>query len=53
MEATTTNNTELLLLSRASYAHSLSYIDDELKNFRSWLRWMCVDQSDVRYAMIS
>ncbi|RZS11175.1 hypothetical protein BHM03_00042485 [Ensete ventricosum] len=53
VEATTSSNTQLLLSSGASYARSLSRADDELRNFRSCLRWMCIDQSDVRHAVIS
>uniref|UniRef100_A0A804IV90 Uncharacterized protein n=1 Tax=Musa acuminata subsp. malaccensis TaxID=214687 RepID=A0A804IV90_MUSAM len=43
MEATTTSSTEPLLHSKVSYARSLSYANDELKSFRSYLKWMCVD----------
>ncbi|RWV98447.1 hypothetical protein GW17_00038703 [Ensete ventricosum] len=34
-----------------SYVCSLSHIDDELRIFRSCIRWMCVDQSDARRAI--
>ncbi|RZR93134.1 hypothetical protein BHM03_00021553 [Ensete ventricosum] len=51
MEATTSNNTEPLLPSRMSYVCSLSHVDDELRIFRSCIRWMCVDQSDARRAI--
>ncbi|THU48568.1 hypothetical protein C4D60_Mb06t00360 [Musa balbisiana] len=38
---------------RASYACNLPRADNELKSFRSYLRWMCIDQSDVRHVVIS
>ncbi|RWW34850.1 hypothetical protein GW17_00000368 [Ensete ventricosum] len=53
VEATTSSNTELLLPGRASYARSLSCVGDKLRSFRSYLRWMCVDQFDVRHVMVS
>ncbi|RWV82714.1 hypothetical protein BHE74_00011788 [Ensete ventricosum] len=53
MEATTSSSIELLLPNRALYAHNLSRVDDKLKSFRSCLRWMCVDQSDVRHTVVS
>lgn len=37
LETTTSSSTELLLPNRASYAHSLSYDDDELRSFQSYL----------------
>ncbi|RZS23071.1 hypothetical protein BHM03_00055928 [Ensete ventricosum] len=37
----------------ASYAHDLTRASDKLRSFRSCLRWICVDQSNVRHAMIS
>ncbi|RRT54787.1 hypothetical protein B296_00048911 [Ensete ventricosum] len=52
VEVTTNSNTEPLLPSRTSYARSLSHADNELKRFQSYLRWMCVDQSDSRHVMI-
>ncbi|XP_078443295.1 uncharacterized protein LOC144712834 isoform X2 [Wolffia australiana] len=36
-----------------AYARCASYVDDELHSFRSWLRWMCVDQSDPWRAALS
>ncbi|RWW16285.1 hypothetical protein BHE74_00044062 [Ensete ventricosum] len=53
MEATTSSSTELLLPSRQSYARSLSHTGDKLRSFRSYLRWMCIDQSDARHGIIS
>ncbi|RWV82322.1 hypothetical protein GW17_00056188 [Ensete ventricosum] len=53
MEANTSSSTKLLLPSRASYACSLSYIDNKLRSFRSYLRWMCINQFDARHTMIS
>ncbi|RZS23224.1 hypothetical protein BHM03_00056123 [Ensete ventricosum] len=32
-----------------SYARSLSCTDDELRIFRSCLKWTCVDQSDAQH----
>ncbi|RWW41358.1 hypothetical protein BHE74_00053158 [Ensete ventricosum] len=31
------------------YTCSLFHADDELRSFRSCLRWMCIDQSDARH----
>ncbi|RZR89454.1 hypothetical protein BHM03_00017182 [Ensete ventricosum] len=53
MDVTTNNSTEMLLSSKASYAYSLSHAGDELKSFRCCLRWMCIDESNVKYKMIS
>ncbi|RWV77530.1 hypothetical protein GW17_00061621 [Ensete ventricosum] len=53
MEATTSSSTEPLLPSRVSYSSNLSHVSDKLKSFQSYLRWMCVDQSDITYAMVS
>ncbi|RWW02142.1 hypothetical protein GW17_00034790 [Ensete ventricosum] len=53
VEATTDSSTKPPLPSRASYACNLSHVDDELRSFRSCLLWMCIDQSDATYAMIS
>ncbi|RWW14573.1 hypothetical protein GW17_00021644 [Ensete ventricosum] len=53
MEKTTSSSTEPLLANRVSYARSLSHVDDELRSFRSDLKWMYVDRSDTRHAMIS
>ncbi|THU74013.1 hypothetical protein C4D60_Mb04t28880 [Musa balbisiana] len=52
MEVTTSSSTEPLLSSRASYAHSLSNVDDELKSFRSCLRWICIDQFDSLFILL-
>ncbi|XP_008788884.3 uncharacterized protein LOC103706529 [Phoenix dactylifera] len=40
-------------LLRASYTRCLSHAGDELKSFRSCLRWLCVDQSDTPRAVVS
>ncbi|RZR75720.1 hypothetical protein BHM03_00000200 [Ensete ventricosum] len=53
VEATTINNTKSLLLSRASYACSLSCTEGELRSFQSYLRWMCIDQFDARHVVVS
>ncbi|RWW18163.1 hypothetical protein GW17_00017859 [Ensete ventricosum] len=53
MEATTNNSTESLLPSRAFYICSLFCIGDKLRNFRSCLKWMCVDQSNAKHVIIS
>ena len=53
VEATTSSSTEPLLPNKASYTCCLSYIDDELRSFRSCLKWMCVDQSNARHAVVS
>ncbi|RRT36182.1 hypothetical protein B296_00055668 [Ensete ventricosum] len=53
VEATTSSSTKLFLPSRTPYVCSLSRADDELRSFRSYLRWMFVDQSDAWHVMIS
>ncbi|RRT50839.1 hypothetical protein B296_00033570 [Ensete ventricosum] len=53
VEATIRSSTEPLLPSRVSYAYSLSRAGDKLRSFGSYLRWMCVNQSDVKHAMVS
>ncbi|RWW02664.1 hypothetical protein GW17_00034234 [Ensete ventricosum] len=50
---TTNSSTELLLPSRASYARSLFRAGDKLKSFLSCLILMCVDQSNIKHAMVS
>ncbi|RRT78683.1 hypothetical protein B296_00011618 [Ensete ventricosum] len=52
-EATTNSNTEPLLPINALYTCSLSYFNNELRRFRSYLRWICIDQSDVMHTMVS
>ncbi|RRT47305.1 hypothetical protein B296_00023330 [Ensete ventricosum] len=42
-----------MLPGRVTYAYSLSNVNDKLRTFRFYLRWMCVDQSDARHTMIS
>ncbi|RRT69897.1 hypothetical protein B296_00021658 [Ensete ventricosum] len=34
------------------YAYSLSHVDDKLRSFQSYLRWMCVDQSNTYNTII-
>ncbi|RWV88958.1 hypothetical protein BHE74_00050961 [Ensete ventricosum] len=53
MEATTNSSIEPLLPSKAWYTRSLTYAGDKLMNFWSYLRSICVDQSNARHAMIS
>ncbi|RRT34784.1 hypothetical protein B296_00058803 [Ensete ventricosum] len=52
MEATTSSSIEPLLPSKALYA-DLSHAGDKLRNFQSFLEWMCVVQSDARHMMVS
>ena len=35
------------------FGRSVSHAQDELRSFRSYLRWMCVDQSDAWSACLS
>ncbi|RWW33778.1 hypothetical protein GW17_00001494 [Ensete ventricosum] len=49
----TNNSIEPLLSSRASYARSLSRINNELRSFQSCVGWICVDQFDVKHTMVS
>ncbi|RZR96833.1 hypothetical protein BHM03_00025915, partial [Ensete ventricosum] len=53
VEVTISSNIEPLLPSRASYARSLSCTGSKLHDFRSYLMWMCIDQSDIRHGMVS
>ncbi|RWV79566.1 hypothetical protein BHE74_00006677 [Ensete ventricosum] len=53
MEATISSNIEPLLSSKATYARSLSCANDKLMSFRSYLKLMCVDQSDTIHVMVS
>ncbi|KAL6999214.1 hypothetical protein U1Q18_000374 [Sarracenia purpurea var. burkii] len=32
---------------KKNFARSVSHAQDELQGFRSWLRWMCMDQSNL------
>uniref|UniRef100_A0A7N0T6F4 Extracellular ligand-gated ion channel n=1 Tax=Kalanchoe fedtschenkoi TaxID=63787 RepID=A0A7N0T6F4_KALFE len=41
------------LLPKRHFARSKSHADDELRSFRSCLRWMCVDQSSIPRAILS
>ncbi|KAK4275409.1 hypothetical protein QN277_018496 [Acacia crassicarpa] len=52
----TDDNGEPLIKSRAissKYQRSVSHAYDELHSFRTYLRWMCVDQSSFWMALIS
>ncbi|RWW07742.1 hypothetical protein BHE74_00043560, partial [Ensete ventricosum] len=53
VEAIINNSTKPLLFSRVLYTRNLFHANDELRNLRSHLRWMCVDQSNDRHTMIS
>jgi len=44
---TTTNN------NRHKFNRSISHVNDELHTFRSYLQWMCVDQSNAIHATLS
>ncbi|PKU63342.1 uncharacterized protein LOC110106869 [Dendrobium catenatum] len=44
---------ESLLPRKSSYQRSFSHAADELKSFRSCLRWLCIDHSDSFHAAIS
>ncbi|RWW43365.1 hypothetical protein BHE74_00050990 [Ensete ventricosum] len=52
MKVTIKSSTEPLLPSSASYACNQSLVGDKLRSFRSCLRWMCINQSDARHAMV-
>ncbi|KAF5728428.1 F15K9.15 protein [Tripterygium wilfordii] len=41
------------LIDRTKFARSVSNAQDELHSFRSYLRWMCVDQSNVWVTILS
>ncbi|XP_077229581.1 uncharacterized protein LOC143862418 [Tasmannia lanceolata] len=41
------------LLRKKAFLRCASHAGDELQSFRSWLRWMCVDQSEPFRAIIS
>ncbi|KAK2987033.1 hypothetical protein RJ640_004759 [Escallonia rubra] len=41
------------LLDTKAFSRSVSHARDELHSFRSWLRWMCVDQSNAWTASLS
>ncbi|RRT42555.1 hypothetical protein B296_00057033 [Ensete ventricosum] len=53
VEAITSSSIKSLLPSSASYACSLSNVGDKLRSFRSYLKWMYVDQFDARHTMVS
>ncbi|XP_057977778.1 uncharacterized protein LOC131164528 [Malania oleifera] len=44
---------EALIKRRKGITRCISHAQDELKSFRSWLRWMCVDQSSAWTACLS
>ncbi|KAF5730527.1 hypothetical protein HS088_TW19G00118 [Tripterygium wilfordii] len=41
------------LIRRTNFARSVSHAQDELHSFRSYLRWMCVDQSNLWVTVLS
>ncbi|XWS11262.1 hypothetical protein CRYUN_Cryun38cG0068900 [Craigia yunnanensis] len=41
------------LLDRTKFTRSISHAHDELQSFRTYLRWMCVDQSNIWTACLS
>ncbi|RWV85282.1 hypothetical protein BHE74_00037695 [Ensete ventricosum] len=52
MEATTSSSIEALVHINVLYTRSLSCIDNELRRFWSYLKWICIDQSDARHVMV-
>ncbi|KAG2682376.1 hypothetical protein I3843_11G189500 [Carya illinoinensis] len=44
---------EALLSRNTKFTRCISHAQDELQSFRSYLRWMCVDQSNVWTACLS
>ncbi|RWW27087.1 hypothetical protein GW17_00008490 [Ensete ventricosum] len=52
MEVTTSNSSEPLLSSIEWYACSLFSVDNELRSFRSYLTWMCVDQYNAKHTIV-
>ncbi|XP_027343826.1 uncharacterized protein LOC113856274 [Abrus precatorius] len=49
----TTTAAESLLDRRSKFNRSVSHVNDEFHTFRSYLRWMCVDQSNPFTAALS
>lgn len=47
------NKKETLLNKNKEIERTVSNAYDELRSFRTWLKWMCVDQSDVFSACLS
>ncbi|KAG9132167.1 hypothetical protein Leryth_022230 [Lithospermum erythrorhizon] len=49
------NNTKepLLIKTNKPYGRSISHAYDELHSFRTWLKWMCVDQSNAWTTLLS
>ena len=41
------------LVDRSKFTRSISHAQDELQSFRTYLRWMCVDQSNIWTACLS
>ncbi|KAE9594108.1 hypothetical protein Lal_00017011 [Lupinus albus] len=52
-DITKKNKESLLERKRSKYTRSISHVNDELHSFRSYLRWMCVDQSNPFTAALS
>ncbi|RRT41206.1 hypothetical protein B296_00056459 [Ensete ventricosum] len=36
-----------------SYTHNLSHANDKLRSFKSYLKWMWIDQFNTIYVMVS
>lgn len=47
------DETEVLVSRNTKFSRCVSHAQDELHSFRSYLRWMCVDQSNVWTACLS
>lgn len=47
------DNQESLLSRRNKFSRSVSHANDELHSFRSYLKWMCVDQSTITTTCVS
>ncbi|CAL0312944.1 unnamed protein product [Lupinus luteus] len=52
-DITNKNKETLLEQKRSKYTRTISHVNDELHSFRSYLRWMCVDQSNPYTAALS
>ncbi|KAK6934500.1 Protein of unknown function DUF3537 [Dillenia turbinata] len=48
-----TTNSPLLRRRTREFSRCVSHMQDELKSFRIWLKWMCVDQSNLFTACLS
>lgn len=52
VKTTISSSIKSLLPSKVSYAHNIFCINNELKGFQSCLKWMHVNQSDTRHAVV-